>query len=191
MPGLILSLGKGKPGYSSAAPDSGPSGCEQVPGGLQLGYSELKCTNADMDTLAASLRRLASTTPAQPLPIANQTGLDGTYDIDLKWGLKMVQVTANSSMSSNELIFDAINKAGLRIDHGDVPQPALSIMKATEQPAPNAANIATLLPALAEPTFDVASTVKACDSDSGTGQVLAQRSERAEPSRRTVCRFSA
>jgi uncharacterized protein (TIGR03435 family) len=45
-------------------------------------------------------------------------------------------------------------------------------MKATEQPAPNAANIATLLPALAEPTFDVAS-VKACDSDSGTGQVRA------------------
>ena len=40
-----------------------------------------------------------------------------------------------------------------KIDHGDIPQPVLSIVKATEQPTPNAANIATLLPALAEPRF--------------------------------------
>ncbi len=169
-PGLILSLGKGHPGYSAAAPDSGTSGCQQVPGTPRQGYSELKCTNTDMDTLAASLRRLASPVPGQPLPIANQTGLDGMWDIDLKWDLKMVQVTANMSTSSNELIFDAINKLGLKLEHGDVPQPVLSIVKATEQPTPNAANIATVLPKLAEPRFDVAS-VKPCDPNSGTGQV--------------------
>ncbi len=172
VPGLILSLGKGKPAYTSAAPDSGPAGCEQVPGTPRLGFGELKCTNVVMDTLATSLRRLASTTPAQPLPIANQTGLDGTWDIDLKWDLKMVQGTANMSTSSNEQIFDAINKAGLKLDRGDVPQPVLSIVKATEEPTPNRPNISTLLPALAESTFEVAS-VKACDSNSGTGQVRA------------------
>jgi hypothetical protein len=101
----------------------------------------------------------------QPLPIANQTGLDGTWDIDLKWGLKVVQVTANMSTSSNELIFDAIGKIGLKLDHGDAPQPVLSIMKATQQPTPNAANIATLLPPLAEPRFEVAS-VRACAPNS-------------------------
>ena len=169
-PGLILSLGKGNAGYSAATSDSGPSGCQQLRGTPRQGYGELKCTNADMDTLAASLRRLASTTPGQPLPIANQTGLDGTWDIDLKWDLKMVQVTANMSTSSNELIFDAINKTGLKLDRGDVPQPVLSILKATEQPTPNAANLATLLPALAEPSFDVES-VKPCDENSGSGQV--------------------
>jgi hypothetical protein len=125
-----------------------------------------------MDTLAASLRRLASTAPAQPLPIANQTGLDGTWDIDLKWDLKVVQVTANMSTSSNELIFDAIGKIGLKLDHGDVPQPVLSIMKATQQPTPNAANIATLLPPLVEPRFEVAS-VRACAPNSGNGRVRA------------------
>ncbi|HEY3835026.1 MAG TPA: TIGR03435 family protein [Bryobacteraceae bacterium] len=168
-PGLILSLGKGNPGYTAATSDSGQSGCQQVPGTPRQGYGELKCANADMDTLAASMRRLASTTPGQPLPIANQTGLEGTWDIDLKWDLKMIQVTANMSTSSNELIFDAINKMGLKLDHGDVPQPVLSIVKATGQPTPNAANIATLLPVLPVPEFDVAS-VKACDSDPGTGQ---------------------
>ena len=171
-PGLILSLGKGNPGYTTAAPDSGPSGCQQVPGTPRLGFGELKCTNVDMDTLAASLRRLANTAPGQPLPIANQTGLDGTWDIDLKWELKMVQISANASTSSNELIFDAINKAGLKLDHGDIPQPVLSIVKATGQPTPNAPNIATVLPTLAEPRFEVAS-VKPCDSNSGTGQVRA------------------
>lgn len=171
-PGLILSLGKGNPGYTVAAPDSGPSGCQQILGTPRQGYGELKCTNADMDTLAASLRRLASPAPGQPLPIANRTGLDGTWDIDLKWDLKIVQVTANMSTSSNELIFDAINKMGLKLDHGDVPQPVLSIVKATEQPTPNAANIATLLPALAEPRFDVAS-VRPCEPNSGDGRVRA------------------
>ncbi len=171
-PGLILSRGKGNPGYTSAAPDSGPAGCRQVLGTPPQGYGELKCTNVDMDTLAASLRRLASTTPAQPLPIANQTGLDGTWDLDLKWELKTVRVTANMSTSSNELILDAINKIGLKLDHGDVPQPVLSIVKATERPTPNAANLATLLPPLPEPRFDVAS-VKACEPDSGTGRVRA------------------
>jgi uncharacterized protein (TIGR03435 family) len=171
-PGLILSLGKGTPGYTAATSDAGQSGCRQVFGTARQGYGELKCTNADMDTLAASLRRLGSPTPGQPLPIDNQTGLDGTWDLDLKWDLKMVQVTANMSTSSNELIFDAINKMGLKLDRGDVPQPVLSIVKATAQPTPNAANIAAVLPALPVPGFDVAS-VKACDSDSGTGQVRA------------------
>lgn len=171
-PGLILTLGKGNPGYTAATSDAGQFGCQQVPGTPRQGYSELKCTNTDMDTFAASLRRLASTTPAQPLPIANQTGLEGTWDIDLKWDLKMAQVTANMSTSSNELIFDAINKMGLKLDHGDVPQPVLSIVKATEQPTPNSADIATLLPPLPVPEFEVAS-VKACEPNSGTGRVRA------------------
>ncbi len=171
-PGLILSRGKSNPGYTAAASDSGPSGCQQILAAPRQGYGELKCTNADMDTLAASLRRLASTAPGQPLPIANQTGLDGTWDIDLKWDLKVVQVTANMSTSSNELIFDAIGKIGLKLDHGDVPQPVLSIVKATQQPTPNAANIATLLPPLAEPRFEVAS-VRACAPNSGNGRVRA------------------
>lgn len=171
-PGLILSRGKGNPGYTAAAPDSGPSGCELVPGTGRQGYDELKCRNADMDTIAATLRRYASTAPGQPLPVANQTGLDGTWDLDLKWELKWVQVTATMSSSSNELIFDAISKAGLKLEHGDVPQPALTIVKATEQPTANAAAIAAVLPALAEPRFDVAS-VKRCDPDSGTGQARA------------------
>ncbi len=59
-PGLILSLGKGNPGYTAATSDSGQSGCQQVPITLHQSYAELKCTNVDMDTLAASLRRLAS-----------------------------------------------------------------------------------------------------------------------------------
>ncbi len=169
-PGLILSRGKGDPGYTTAAPDSGPAGCRQIPGAPRQG--ELKCTNADMDTLAASLRRLAGTAPGQPLPIANQTGLDGTWDIDLKWDLKIVHVTSNISRPGNELIFDAIDKAGLKLDHGDVPQPVLSIVKAIGQPTPNPANIATLLPALAEPRFDAAS-VKPCEPNSGDGRVRA------------------
>ena len=172
VPGLILSRGKSSPGYTAAVSDSGSSGCQQVLAAQRQGYGELKCSNADMDTLAASLRRLASTAPGQPLPIANQTGLDGKWDIDLKWDVKVVQVTANMSTSSNELIFDAIGKIGLKLDHGDVPQPVLSIMKATEQPTQNAANIATLLPPLATPRFEVAS-VRACAPNSGNGRVRA------------------
>jgi uncharacterized protein (TIGR03435 family) len=70
-PGLILLRGKGNPGYTAATSDSGPSGCQQVLGTARQGYGELKCTNADMDTIAASLRRLASTAPGQPLPIVS------------------------------------------------------------------------------------------------------------------------
>jgi len=169
-PGLILSRGNGNPGYTAATSDSGPSGCQRVFGAPRQSYGELKCTNADMDTLAASLRPLASPTPRQPLPIANQTGLDGTWDLDLKWDLKVALVTPNGSTSANELIFDAVNKAGLKLDRGDVPQQVLSIVKAAGQPTPNAANLATLLPALAEPRFGVAS-VKSCDENSGSGQV--------------------
>ncbi len=171
-PGLILSRGKSNPGYTAAASNSGPSGCQQILAAPRQGYGELKCTNADMETLAASLRRLVSTTPGQPLPIANQTGLDGTWDLDLKWDLKIIQVSANTSTSSNELIFDAIGKIGLKLDHGDVPQPVLSIVKAIRRPTPNAANIAALLPPLAEPRFEVAS-VRACTPNSGDGRTRA------------------
>ncbi len=83
----------------------------------------------------------------------------------------MVHLIQGASMPSNELIFDGIDKAGLKLDHGDVPQPVLSIVKATAQPTPNAANIATLLP-LAKPGFDV-TLFKPCDEFSATGQVRA------------------
>ena len=119
-------------------------GAVRVPAGVPDCLRDLVKPGGTRTPIWTLFAGTASTTPGQPLPIANpdqarwnvgyrSSGIeDGAGDRE------------HVDVSSNELIFDAINKMGLKLDHGDVPQPVLSIVKATEQPTLNAANIAAL-----------------------------------------------
>jgi uncharacterized protein (TIGR03435 family) len=126
-------------------------------------YGNIQCRGVTMEAFAPSLRRLVSG-PLANLPVVDSTGLEGAWDI----GLRYVQRVAAADRPADAGIVEAVDKLGLNLKLGKAPQPVLVVENANEQPSANPPGIAASLPPLPPPEFEVASIRLPCN-DNFTG----------------------
>ncbi len=121
MPGFALITGKSKPKLKEAN-GGGDTGCQRPP---MPGFYSLSCRNIGMDELAQALRPIvtASLNPSLS-PVVNSTGLDGTWDLDLKW-------TPSQTVDGAISIFNAVDQQlGLKLEPRQVPMPVIVVDRA-------------------------------------------------------------
>jgi uncharacterized protein (TIGR03435 family) len=147
---FALALDKGKPKLKPADA-SGAPGCQtskEISRGVAP-YSVATCRNITMEGFAAALRGLASADITGP--VANLTGLSGSWDLDLKW----TDMRSLTSAASDITLAHAISEQlGLMFGRKPVRMPVLVVDHANQKPTPNPPDTTTLLP---PPEFEVAS----------------------------------
>lgn len=158
VPAYLLTPGKEKVSLRAAEGANG-SGCTSQPifPGDGMPLNNIQCRNVTMAAFAAGLRRLSPAIFAN-LPVVDQTGIEGIYDVDVQYAM----ATAPNAKPGTGGAFDLIEKLGLKLERGTAPQPVLSVMRVNETPTPNAVGIEASLPPLAPTQFEVAS-IRPCD----------------------------
>ncbi len=124
VPGFLLTSGKGKAKLKEAD-GSGETGCSAH---LQKGdgtvpYLVATCRNMTMEAFSETLRGLDSRYLTSP--VADQTGLGGAWDFDLKWTDKRSLPYAGAD---GVTLFDAVDRQlGLKLAKGKLPMPVLVV----------------------------------------------------------------
>ncbi len=151
---FVLSLGKGKPKIKESEGQGSP-GCQGQPQNPQPGvipYAIVACRNMTMETFAQNLRGMAGGYLNNP--VVDQTGLKGSWDIDIKWTGRGQLAAAGADGIS---IFDAVDKQlGLKLEPQKVPMPVIVVDSVNQKPTDNPPGITTSLPPAAPPEFEVA-----------------------------------
>jgi uncharacterized protein (TIGR03435 family) len=157
LPGFVLSGGKDKPKVKKAE-GSEETGCQRVqqsrePGALP--NTMFSCRNVTMDAFAQMLHELAPAFSGKSITVVDSTGLDGSWDFDMKWGPYNNGVL--SPGGDGITIFDAIDKQlGLKLELQQVPQPVILVDSVNEKPTDNPPGVTRILPP-PPPEFEVAS----------------------------------
>jgi len=97
--------------------------------------------------------------------VVDSTGLEGGWDIDFQYAMG----TAGGG-PADAVILQAVDKLGLKLDLGKVPQPVLAVESVNEKPSANPPGVAAALPPLPPPQFDVAAIEWPCH-DNYTGSL--------------------
>ncbi len=131
MPAYVLSVSKEKPRFKPAE-GTGDSTCDgkDQPPSTGPTYNYVACRNITMDDFAQRLHQMAG--GYLDKPVVNSTGLEGTWDLDLKWtGRGDLAKQGPDGIS----IFDAVDKQlGLRLTLDTAPRPVVIVDSATRQP---------------------------------------------------------
>jgi uncharacterized protein (TIGR03435 family) len=90
-------------------------------------------------------------------PVVDQTGLQGSWDFDIKWtGRNQLALAGADGIS----IFDALDKQlGLKLTAQKLPVPVVVVESVNQKPTDNPSGLATILPPRAPAEFEVA-TIK-------------------------------
>jgi len=137
LPGWVLSMGKGKPKMKEST-GSGDSGCK-----AQVQF-EYVCRNITMEQFAQGLRGMGYRINSD---VINRTGLQGSWDFDLRWA------------GENRSVFEAIDQQlGLKLELQKIPTPVFVVDSTNRKPTDNAPDVTSRLPPLVT-KFDVA-TIK-------------------------------
>lgn len=148
---FALELDKGKPKFKPGD-ISAAAGCQSSIQRTQPGaapYTVAICRNVTMDEFASALRGFATADITGP--VANLTGLKGSWDIDLKWTDRRSLTSAPSDITIVRAIREQL---GLVLGRKPVRMPVLFVDHANQKPTPNPPGTTTLLP---PPEFEVAS----------------------------------
>ena len=96
-------------------------------------YWEATCRNITMEAFAGTLRGLDSHYVTGP--VANQTGLQGAWDFDLKWtDIRMLSYSGADGVT----LLDAVDRQlGLKLAAGKVRMRMLVVDRADQRPTPN------------------------------------------------------
>jgi uncharacterized protein (TIGR03435 family) len=141
MPAFALALGKSKPRLKESE-RLGDAGCtyqQQPNGSVDTVFS---CRNITMDALAAQLRGMAGDYLASS--VVNQTGLDGTWDFDLKWHRRSQVLPQGTERAT---IFDAVEKqTGLSLTNATAAMQVIAIDRVNENPTPKQPDTAAKIP---------------------------------------------
>ena len=154
VPGFLLTANKGQPKLKEGD-SSGETGCAAH---LQRGeravpYWLATCRNVTMEAFAENLRGLDSRYINSP--VADHTGLAGAWDFDLRWTDKR---SLSDAGADGVTLFDAVDRQlGLKLAPGRAPIPGLVVDRVNQKPTPNSPEVATLLPPIPLPEFEVAS----------------------------------
>jgi uncharacterized protein (TIGR03435 family) len=157
VPAYVLSAGESSP-KMKPADGSEPAGCETLPATFsnEVIHQGIRCRNVNLTVFAAALHGLGPRT-LRKLPVADATGIEGVWDIDLQY-----------TSRAGDILESVGKQLGLTLQLSQAPQPVLSVESVNERPSVNPEGIAVSLPPLPAPEFEVA-TIKPCD---GTGQSL-------------------
>jgi uncharacterized protein (TIGR03435 family) len=156
LPAFVLSVGKGGPKLKESD-GSSPSDCDGTPnppatpaGAVPLIY--VTCKNMTLDQIAQNLRYIAGGYLTNP--VVNTTGIQGSWDFDIKWTAKANLARAGGDGIS---IFDAVDKQlGLKLEAKTAPLPVVVVDSVNETPTPNPPGLDKALPPLPPAEFDVA-----------------------------------
>jgi len=119
------------------------------------------CRNMTMAAFAKGLRTMRGVSVG-PNDVLDQTGLEGSWDFDVKW-------TSTENPEERITVFDAMEKQlGLKLAPRQVPMPVLVVDTVERNPTQNQPGVEAAFPALAMPTeFEVAD-IRPTDPDSRT-----------------------
>jgi uncharacterized protein (TIGR03435 family) len=151
VPAYVLSVGNGQPKLKRAS-ESGEAGCVRLRGEITdaIMHVGIQCRGVTLDDFLTVLR----TRMNEQLSLVNATGLTGAWDFDLRYPLQ--------GLASDAIIQAVDQQLGLKLERQKVPQPGLLVESVNEQPTPNSPGVATELPPLPPPEFEVAS-IRPCD----------------------------
>lgn len=140
-PAFALIMGKGKPNLKKADGSDRP-GCQSQPQPGSAIDSVFSCRNMTMAAFAVALRRMAG--DYLPEPLVDLTGLDGSWDFDIRWIPRSRILQAGADRVT---IFDAIDRQlGLKLQLKQVPAPVLVVNRVSEEPTANPPGVANALP---------------------------------------------
>jgi uncharacterized protein (TIGR03435 family) len=152
--GYALTVGKGKPKVKESE-TSGSPGCQGKPEPAppaQVLYVVVTCRGMTMETFAQNLRGMGG--PYFNNPVVDQTGLKGSWDIDLKFTPRQLLANIGSDAIS---IFDAVDsQLGMKLDLQKIPTPVIVVDSVNQKPSDNPPGVSTSLPPAAPPEFEVA-----------------------------------
>src|SRR5688572_22701899 len=122
------------------------------------------CRNMTMQALAQLLPRVAGA--YLPNPIADQTGLQGGYDLEIRCHARPLLAQAGAEALS---LFDAMEKQlGLKLELKDMPTSALVVDSVERKPTANSPEVAKVLPPPPPAEFEVASIKPTSPDQQGT-----------------------
>ncbi len=156
MPAFVLSMGKGKPKLKEADGWGDPGCRPQPPTGPPepgvIPYNVVVCRSATMDTFVTLIHNFANGYLTSPT--LNSTGLEGSWDFELKWtSIGLLSQAGADGIS----LFDAIDKQlGLKMEPKQVPQPVIRIASVNRTPTDNPPGVTTALPPPPPAEFEVA-----------------------------------
>lgn len=153
-PAYLLTAGARLHLKQSGGPGGGACAVSLPPGSPALNIN-LSCQNVTMGAFAQAVQANSSGAIGGYLghtEVADTTGLEGGWDIDLKWtGRGRLESAGGDALT----LFDALDKQlGLKLAMGKAPLPALIVDKVNEQPTANLPGVSDKLPPL-RLTFDV------------------------------------
>jgi uncharacterized protein (TIGR03435 family) len=177
VPAMVLTVKNGKP-MMKAASGSGESGCRGVPQNQVPGivpYQVISCQNVTMTYFANILNGYGGGSYLAD-PVVDLTGLEGTWDFELKWTARNRLAQAGPDGIS---LFDAVDKQlGLKLESQKTPQPVLMVDSVNEIPTPNDPSVTAKIPPPPPTEFEVAS-IKPTPADV-TGQSTRLRNGRVD-----------
>jgi len=128
MPAYVLTAMKNMPGVQETS--GGKFTCEWKP--LDAGLRARECHNMTMTELAKQLPGWGGV--GIDLPVADETGLKGTYDFRLEVG--DFPNGGSALESSGPTIFAALQKIGLKLESRKIPMPVI-VIDNVQRPAAN------------------------------------------------------
>ena len=163
-PGYLLTRGKRELKLRPATDAATPAGCQSSRPAFDGGVASytIQCHNITMDAFAQSLRRMVSG-PLGNLPVEDKTSLEGGWDLDLSYYQRPLSLNGPAPDGPADAgVLDGIDKLGLKLELGKVPQPVLAVESVNEKPSPNPPDLAASLPPLPPPEFEVAAIQWPC-----------------------------
>lgn len=146
LPVFVLTVGKNGSKLKSAS-GSGPTGCRpqppaQPPQPGVIPQQVVSCHDLTMAVFAETLRQMAG--GYLDKPVVDETKLEGSYDLDIKWTPRALLSSAGSEGIS---IFDAVDKQlGLKLDQQNMPSPVIVVDSVNQKPTENSPDVAKILP---------------------------------------------
>ena len=146
LPVFVLTVAKGGSKLKAAADPATPPQDSPGAGGDPALNVHHFLKSFKMSDLASRLPAMAS--PFVNYPVIDETGLTGSYDIEIAWMGATVYIGAKANPDGPPAVglFEALDKVGLKLEASKRPQPALLIDSANQAPTPNVEGITAKLP---------------------------------------------
>jgi uncharacterized protein (TIGR03435 family) len=167
VPAFLLIAANGKPNLKLSGDTDGS--CEHQSSSDQgpVQTFVLDCHAASLSALAAAIDSDIGGGGYLSYPVVDATGLNGLYDLEVKWTPKWLLPQAGPAGLS---IFQALEQQlGLKLDFKTTLRPGIVVDSVNEKPTPNSPQLAKIMPPLPPPQFDVA-TIRPTDPDQQRGR---------------------